>query len=1058
MTMVGDDSEGTDIIQFGLAKKSQDVLINHMKGLANLESSIKSMVKPGANGAFSGKFLQIAEQQLIYQRDMAAGIRQLNIAATRGAGLVRQQQQMYINAWKDYTLKVGNVLGSSGAGRGSKSLGDRIWNAFEKLGGMMKGMFKGMQKIWDASLGKVFKKTGSMGLNKLLGLGGATIIGALVGKMISSSPLLQAMFKILNTSLTLIMRPIGDFFGAFFRPMFIYFLKEVAIPFFQKGRGWMQEGEKWGRIAVGFFIDPIQAIKSGALLAFKEVPLFNLLASANAVKEAEFFQKDPAAWLRASEGLDPLPAFMGLGAAEQIQANIEEIGTMEEELVKQTVILEEIKEIEADLKATIQAGADPKYAGMSALEVFRSQYPGYSNLTDEMIQTTHPWTQENIGSGETIFTRDAATQQAIVDAIDESLGNLKEETGIAIMDRNPYGTFEDTIYNFVRRIVYEHKGDGPIEWLAQAWEDFWSKDNTNKFAAMDPLSRLGAAFLPSVAGANEPFDEAAYHAQLQLESFESITRSFDTMEDYNQQSAESAQNFFFNVARNQMSTAQSIDLSNKGILQQYDMTAEELYANADAFKERLYSVYKIYEAIGRNADLISYNDQVNLEAATLRTELNLDYTEEMINSTTAIKFNFGKMADIIEGTILDIARFQYINASAMQEATRAILTTTDDVVKVLTGESGTLATQYNKMVATTGGILSTPQLAGGSSFMGGMGGIGGSQPIGGMIPGLAAEQGIGGYTALDLNYMLNSVTEAGEIMSAQDIAIKNALKGVAVTPTGKFQEFFKYEGPEGQSFDQMWKVPKITGPTGALIMDPNWRKVADAENSYMAAIGYANASAASKLNEAAAAIKAGTDAFTTANESAIYVAAGGGLAGLAAVESMVISGGSSGNLPGVTTVGPSYGSWMVSQGGALGQAIKESQAANPAGWAQATGIATSYFSGGGGSGQGGNYSGSSNPGAAAAAAGYSTGSATNAQFGGIIDEPIVGIGMHSGREWRLGESGSELVTPLNQIQGGGGLGNIIIHIGNISKEADYMKLKPLIQRWILEASSRRGMV
>ena len=29
---------------------------------------------------------------------------------------------------------------------------------------------------------------------------------------------------------------------------------------------------------------------------------------------------------------------------------------------------------------------------------------------------------------------------------------------------------------------------------------------------------------------------------------------------------------------------------------------------------------------------------------------------------------------------------------------------------------------------------------------------------------------------------------------------------------------------------------------------------------------------------------------------------------------------------------------------------------------------------------------------------------------------------------------------------------------DISKEADYMKLKPLIQRWILEASSRRGMV
>ena len=86
MTMEGDDSEGTDIIQFGLAKKSQDVLVNHMKGLANLESSIKSMVKPGAtsNGVFSGKFLQVAQAQLLYQKDIAAGIRQMNLSYSKG--------------------------------------------------------------------------------------------------------------------------------------------------------------------------------------------------------------------------------------------------------------------------------------------------------------------------------------------------------------------------------------------------------------------------------------------------------------------------------------------------------------------------------------------------------------------------------------------------------------------------------------------------------------------------------------------------------------------------------------------------------------------------------------------------------------------------------------------------------------------------------------------------------------------------------------------------------------------------------------------------------------
>jgi len=316
--MPSDDSEGTDIIQFGLAKKSQDVLINHMKGLANLESSIKAMVKPGANGAFSGKFLQIAEQQLMYQRDIAAGIRQLNLSATRGAGLVRQQYQKQMKDYMEFVKRVGNVLGS-GSGAGPKDFGDKIWDVFKSIGGIMKGAFKSLQNAWDKSAGKIFKKTGAMGLNKLLGLGGATIIGALVGKMISSSPLLQAMFKIMNTSLTLIMRPIGDFFGAFIRPMSIYFLKEVAIPFFQSGRKWMGMGEKWGKIAVGFFINPGMAMKTAMLQAAREIPILSAGISEKAMAEADFFQGDPAAWMRAKEGLDPLPSFMA-GANADIEA------------------------------------------------------------------------------------------------------------------------------------------------------------------------------------------------------------------------------------------------------------------------------------------------------------------------------------------------------------------------------------------------------------------------------------------------------------------------------------------------------------------------------------------------------------------------------------------------------------------------------------------------------------------------------------------------------------------------------------------------------------------
>ena len=80
------------------------------------------------------------------------------------------------------------------------------------------------------------------------------------------------------------------------------------------------------------------------------------------------------------------------------------------------------------------------------------------------------------------------------------------------------------------------------------------------------------------------------------------------------------------------------------------------------------------------------------------------------------------------------------------------------------------------------------------------------------------------------------------------------------------------------------------------------------------------------------------------------------------------------------------------------------------------------------------------------------------QWGGIIDEPIIGVGQHTGKGWRLGESQHELVTPMSEVGKDGNIYSINIHVGSITKEADYEKLKPLIQRWILEASSRRGMV
>ena len=74
--------------------------------------------------------------------------------------------------------------------------------------------------------------------------------------------------------------------------------------------------------------------------------------------------------------------------------------------------------------------------------------------------------------------------------------------------------------------------------------------------------------------------------------------------------------------------------------------------------------------------------------------------------------------------------------------------------------------------------------------------------------------------------------------------------------------------------------------------------------------------------------------------------------------------------------------------------------------------------------------------------------------GGWINEPVRGIGMNSGQSYSIGERGAEFVSP----NGGGSGGGVTINIAKIERTADFNQLKPMIQRWILEANSRRGMI
>ena len=84
------------------------------------------------------------------------------------------------------------------------------------------------------------------------------------------------------------------------------------------------------------------------------------------------------------------------------------------------------------------------------------------------------------------------------------------------------------------------------------------------------------------------------------------------------------------------------------------------------------------------------------------------------------------------------------------------------------------------------------------------------------------------------------------------------------------------------------------------------------------------------------------------------------------------------------------------------------------------------------------------------------------QYGGVIDEPVVGIGQNSGDLWTFGERGREMVTPMggvnNNSTSNSQVVNVNINIDKMSKDVDLLQIKPIIERVLHESHSRRGII
>ena len=69
-------------------------------------------------------------------------------------------------------------------------------------------------------------------LGVFLALGSMVVLGAIIKKAMDSSPMFGQMLKLWKFAIMMIFRPLGDFFGFFFRPILVLLLRKFIIPWY----------------------------------------------------------------------------------------------------------------------------------------------------------------------------------------------------------------------------------------------------------------------------------------------------------------------------------------------------------------------------------------------------------------------------------------------------------------------------------------------------------------------------------------------------------------------------------------------------------------------------------------------------------------------------------------------------------------------------------------------------------------------------------------------------------------------------------------------------------
>jgi hypothetical protein len=94
-------------------------------------------------------------------------------------------------------------------------------------------------------------------------MGVAGVLMSVIVKAFSASPLFAAMMKMMKFMVTLILMPIGTFFGALLRPILIMLLRKFIIPFYSSMMPTLMNlGTQVGNAVVEFLNDPWKTLKN----------------------------------------------------------------------------------------------------------------------------------------------------------------------------------------------------------------------------------------------------------------------------------------------------------------------------------------------------------------------------------------------------------------------------------------------------------------------------------------------------------------------------------------------------------------------------------------------------------------------------------------------------------------------------------------------------------------------------------------------------------------------------------------------------------------------------